>query len=256
MKIGICTDTHYDKDLYPSRAAVASDIVSFLNSRSVDFILHLGDIFEQFTGADTAAKEQCCIDNLALYEPPWTNATVQVYWLLGNHDHWGVTNDFFIQNAKYTPSENFIINRGDWRFLCYLNIDLDYFGSTKETLVWLEKQLDLAKLDGKKVIICTHCQIDQFYPGNPARYTSFPYSGYSYNADEQLRVIDDAQAMGVDIRYVFMGHCHANEEISRKGITYYEFKAGGDDGACAVVEIKDDDSLVIEGRASQSSYNI
>ena len=256
MKIGIAADTHYDIVEYPARTSVAEGMVGFFNSNSVEFILHLGDIYNHFGGADIPEKEQCCLDSFAQYEPVWAAAGAQSYWLMGNHDHFGVDNEFFISNSKFTPALNFVINRGGWRFICYSNKESFRYNASAESLVWLEKQLELARLDQKKVIICTHCRILQFYPGNPASWTAEPASMYSVNSDEQLRIIDRAQEAGTDIRYVFVGHAHGNAENIRNGVTFYAFKNGGDDGACAVVEIQGDDSLVIIGRASQTSFNV
>jgi hypothetical protein len=252
LKIGVVTDTRYDRADYPERTTVALNMINTFNEEGVDIILHLGDAYEGGFASEgtTEEKQQDYLNDKAIYEAIWeSNVTVPTYWVIGERDKRGIGNDFFIENSSYCPSLNFTADIGEWRFICYSNID--YFNSTArmatdDTLAWLENALNEAKTEGKKIIVATHCWIDQ--DGTTTAYSS--------NADKQREKINAAARAGAKIKYVFQGHYNKYASSERDGIEYYAFDDARDTGSCAVVEIQDDDSLIVFGFGDQPSEGV
>jgi len=145
-----------------------------------------------------------------------------------------------------TPlQKNFTFDLQDWRFICYLNVDNPSRSASEDTLAWFENALEEARIEGKKIIVCTHCRIDEDHPGEFA---------FSNNSDEQRAKINTAVDAGAKVKYVFQAHHNVNAHTSLEGVDYYTFKDANDTGSCAVLEIKDDDSLIILGVKKQDSY--
>ena len=249
-RIGIVTDTHYDRVTFQSRNILAASIVDIFNSEKVDLILGLGDIYEgNYTGLGDYLNDR------DIYEIPWLKAKAPVYWVLGNHDNWGISSDQYTSNNKFIHERDYTVDlKGNWRIIIYANCDGRYFSSSPDDLAWLKNALEEAKAAGKKIIIAAHVRIDQDYPGNPPSYTSGQYSAFSYNAKEQREIINSAKTNGADIKYVFHGHIHNNAKTTVDGIDYYCFKNTGSDGSAAIIDIQADDKLIITGFGAQKSY--
>lgn len=251
VKIGLVTDTHFDRVTYPERAEVAKKIVDVFNAQKVDIILSLGDMYEgNYKGL------QDYLDDKNLYEEPWLGAAAPVYWTLGNHDNWGVRDHQYIANCRFMEARNYTVDLpGGWRLVIYANCDGHYFSSNPTDLIWLSNILDRAREEKKKIMIAAHVRIDQDYPGNPPSFTTAnTYSAFSFNAADQRGIIEKAKDDGADIRYVFHGHVHKSVRASVHGIEYYIFKNTGSDGSAAIIEILDNDSLIVNGLGLQESY--
>lgn len=244
-RIGIVTDTRYKRTEYPGRADIAEEIVSRFNFHNVNLVLHLGDAYEgSFTDQEDFLADK------EIYEQKWEGITVPMYWVIGDYDRWGIPPPYYVANSTYCPELNFTADLpdSDWRFICYSNVSSGRTAN-EDTLIWLQEALESARLQEKKIIVCTHCRIDQDY----SEENAFPFS---YNADEQRTKINIAVTAGADVKYVFQGHHKTNAYAVVEGIGYYTFKNADDTGACAIVEIQDDDSLVIMGYNDQESYNV
>jgi predicted phosphodiesterase len=251
VKIGLVTDTHYDRVIFPDRLTVAQNLVNTFNSEKVKLVLGLGDIYEGHFD-----NLQDYLDDRVLYEVPWLSSKAPVYWVLGNHDNWGITDTQYLSNDSFIHSRNYTIDLdSNWRIIIYANGDGHYFSANPTSLTWLQNALEQARLEGKKIIIAIHVRIDQDYPGNPPSYTTKPtYSSFSFNASQQREIINTAKANGSNIKYVFQGHDHKNVKATVNGIDYYTFKNTGSDGSAAIIDIQDDDTLIITGLGSQTSY--
>ncbi len=161
-KIGIVTDTHYDRVLYPNRATVAQNLVSIFNSEGVDLVLGLGDMYQgDFTSLDDYLQDK------ALYEAPYTKSLAPVRWVVGNHDAGGISISDYTNNSTYATGNSTIDISDNWRVIYYTNIEYPYFSARPATLDWLKNALAQAKTDNKKVIIATHAHIDMDYPSTP-----------------------------------------------------------------------------------------
>jgi predicted phosphodiesterase len=250
VKIGIVTDTHFDRATYPSRITVAQNIVNTFNSENVDVVLGLGDMYD---GNFKNLKDY--MHDRDIYEVPWLSSVAPVHWALGNHDNWGITDDQYISNCSFIHSINYTVDlRSNWRIIIYSNVDDTYFSAKSTTLTWLQNVIAQAKLDDKKIIIVAHVRIDQDYPGNPPSFTSNPYSSFSYNANLQRDIINTAKANGADIKYVFQGHDHKNAIATLNGINYYSFTSAENNGSAAIIDIQDDNTLKITELGSQIMY--
>ncbi len=261
VRIGVVTDTHYKRTGYYSEAAnVALEIVDIFNTEDVNIVLHLGDVYDGnfFPDGTEQEKENDYLADKTIYEAMWQNINAPMYWMIGERDISGITDEFFIDNCGYCQKANFTFDLDDWRFICYSNIDGPDYSATVETLIWLENALENARLANKKIIVCTHCRTDQNYPGEPPAYIKDdePDAYFSFNAYEQRAKINSAVMAGANVKYVFQGHHHTNAHAVIEGIEYYTFKNAGITGSYSVIEIQDDNSLKILGYGEQDSYGI
>ncbi|MCL4415885.1 MAG: metallophosphoesterase [Actinobacteria bacterium] len=161
-KIGIVTDTHYDRVLYPNRADVAQKLISIFNSENVDLVLGIGDMYQgDFANLDDYLQDK------ALYEAPYAKSVSPVRWVVGNHDASGISTTDYTNNSTYATGNGTIDISENWRVVYYTNIEYPYFSAKPATLDWLKNALEQARADGKKVIIATHAHIDMDYPSIP-----------------------------------------------------------------------------------------
>ena len=241
VRVGILTDTHYDREQFPKRADKVRAAINTFNRQGVDIVLCLGDMYEgNFKGLDDYLADK------ALFEPVWRNAQAPVHWVLGNHDHWGVSNDQFIKDNPYIKAFNYTFDIADhWRFVVYSNVDGRYFSATSSTLTWLRSTLNQAGREGKAVIVAAHARIDQDYPGTPPIMLKDPYSAFSYNADRQRAIINDAVASGVHVRYVLHGHQHQRIQTMSHGVTYLTFAPLAEGTPPAILDFTQDGCAII-----------
>lgn len=240
VRIGLVTDTHFARAL-PDRAGKVNAAIEFFNERGVDAVLALGDLYE----GHFPALSDYLADKTA-FEPLWQRAKAPVHWVLGNHDHWGITNDQFLKDNPYLPGINYTFDIGpSLRFVVYSNVDGRYFEATTSTLTWLRTALAQAGREGKQVIVATHARIDQDYPGTPPAWTKEPYSAFSYNSKAQREIIDRAVANGVKIRYVLQGHHHRNAESMNRGVKYLTFAALAEKTPPVILDFSKDGQLTV-----------
>ena len=100
VRIGVVTDTRYDRADYAGRAAVALDIVNKFKTEEVNLVLHLGNVYEGNFSPDGTSqqKQEDYLADKTIYEPIWESIDAPVYWLVGNLDRFGIGNSFFVQN--------------------------------------------------------------------------------------------------------------------------------------------------------------
>lgn len=255
MRIGSVTDAHYDSVNSPEKLIYAQTAAELFKSEGVDLILGIGDMYDysSLSQAQTAIPE---------YEAIWQNTGINTKFLMGNHDKQSIGYDGYLGISKLTPAKNFTLDIGDYRLICYANID-DLPGypfiASAETLAWLTAELAKCQTGGidaaKKIIICAHCYIYQDYPGDPEWMTVPPYSMFSYNAGEQRAIIEAAKAAGANLLGVFHGHAHVNRSAIVNGIQYYGFAYLDDKSSCAILDIDADDNIRIIGIKNQFNYN-
>lgn len=241
VRVGVLTDTHFDREQFPKRADLVRKALNRFNQQGVGVVLCLGDLYEgNFKGLDDYLADK------AQFEPVWRGAQAPVHWVLGNHDHWGIRNEQFIQDNPYIKAINYTFDLGEqWRCVVYSNVDGRYFAATTATLSWLRTALAQAGRDGKRVIIATHARIDQDYPGAPPAWTKEPYSAFSQNADRQRAIVDDAVAKGGKIVCVLQGHHHRNAKAIRNGVTYLTFASTAEGTAAAILDFSADGGVVV-----------
>lgn len=255
MRIGLVTDAHYDSINTPEKLGYAQVAAELFKAEGVDLILGVGDMYDyaSLAQAQTAIPE---------YEAIWQNTGINTKFLMGNHDKQSIGYSGYLGISKLTPAKNFTVDIGDYRLICYANID-DLPGypfiASADTLEWLTAELAKCQTGGldaaKKIIICAHCYIYQDYPGDPEWMTVPPYSMFSYNSGDQRAIIEAAKAAGADIKCVWHGHAHVNRSAIVNGIQYYGFAYLDDKSSCAIIDIDADDNIRIIGVKNQSSYN-
>ncbi len=162
VKIGVVTDTHYDRVLYPNRAGVAQNLISIFNTEGVNLVLGLGDTYDgAFTSLDDYLQDK------AIYEAPYSQSKAPVNWVIGNHDIMGISVSDYMSNSIYGIRNKVIDLPDNWRIIAYANVDGPYNSAMSDTLVWLRNVLSQAKTDNKKVIMAAHAHIDLDYPSTP-----------------------------------------------------------------------------------------
>lgn len=255
MRIGLVTDAHYDSVNSPEKIGYAQTAADIFKAEGVVLTIGMGDMYDysSLSQAQTAIPE---------YEAIWQNTGINTKFLMGNHDKQSIGYDGYLGISKLTPAKNFTVDIGNYRLICYANID-DLPGypfiASAETLAWLTAELAKCQTGGidahKKIIICTHCYIYQDYPGDPEWMSVPPYSMFSYNAGEQRAIIEAAKAAGANLLCVFHGHAHVNRSAIVNGIQYYGFAYLDDKSSCAIIDIDADDNIRIIGIENQFNYN-
>jgi len=105
VRIGIVTGTLYDRISHVEDSAATLEIISLFNAEGVEAVLHLGDVYSGDFAPDGGEEEDYLADQV-LYESVWQeNINVPIYWMIGEHDKWGISSSFFVENCTYAPAK-------------------------------------------------------------------------------------------------------------------------------------------------------
>jgi len=173
IRLGLFSDFHYSADGNGGSGhdTNLSTLISQWNALSVSAVLGLGDMWH---GDDWPGNAEMIVDVDHVESLLESLNTSAIAFVTGNHED---PRTFALwENSQYAR-ENFTLDVGaNYRIIGFFNSDEPYFSARAATLTWLESALAQAKIDSKKIIVCTHARIDQNYPGTPINFTTPPAS--------------------------------------------------------------------------------
>lgn len=219
------SDLHYKND--STSVENFDKIINNINeTKHVEFVV--------FTGDNTAnANKETYINFLTQAN----NLKAPYYVVVGNHDVAKTSGfskaDFVNVVRKYNKNQkakktNFVFKKGDYVFIALDGARemIPSFGGyyRDNTLAWLDKKLK--KYSDKKVIIFQHF---------PMKITMSEKDTYKNDRYEAIL------AKHSNVKGIFAGHFHSNEEYTKNGIFYsITGQAFGYDGGYKVVDVIDE----------------
>ena len=229
-QIGFCKDFRFVQvtDLHlknnPSSIENFDKIIENINNtKNVNFVA--------FTGDNTDKADE---RDYILFLTMANKLKVPYYVVVGNHDVFklgGFSREDFVnvvrkynKNQK-TKKTNFVIKKGDIIFIV-LDGAREVIPSPggyyrDETLAWLDKKLK--KYDKKQVVIFQH------FPMKLRHSERDAYKNERY---------EDVLAKHNNVKGIFAGHFHANEEYEKDGIFYsITGRASGEDAGYKIVDM-------------------
>lgn len=244
LTFGIVTDSHYaDRDPagtrhYRESLGKMREAMKEMNSRKVDFVVHLGDFKDQ----DSNPSEQSTLEYVRRQEAAFATFIGPRYHVLGNHDQDSITKTQFQENVVNTgiPKEKtyYSFDKKGFHFVV-LDANFTKDGTPydkgnfdwKECLIpdeeldWLSQDLETTKLP---VVILAHQLLDNV---NDHYYCV-------QNADEVRRVLEGRK----NVLAVFQGHRHETRYHKLEDIHYCTLPAmvdhaGLENNSFSVVEI-------------------
>ncbi len=251
VTFGLVTDLHY-ADLDPNAnrhyresTEKLAECVTDMNSRSVDFLIELGDFKDQGKTADETLR------NLQAIEKVFRQFKGARYHVLGNHDMDRLSKAHVLASIENTgiPRERSYYSF-DVKGVHFVVLDATFrtdgtpydSGNFKWTEAFVPPE-ELSWLEGdlKKTRLPTLVFIHQLLDSDQDVY-------FVRNAAAVRRVLEQSGR----VRAVFQGHYHEGRYTRVKGIHYYTLKAmvvgsGTENNAYAVVEVAADGSLKVTG---------
>ena len=261
MRIGILADIQYsDEEKYKKREYrdsldKLSEAVDDLNQQDLDFVVQLGDLINQDFDSFNPV-----LNILEKLKHP-------IYHVLGNHDY--IVDDhlkFEIPNLLKMPSRYYSFSKNDWRFVFLDGNDLslnshpenskhyqeskNYFDSldgisewwngalSKEQMIWLQRELEIAHSRNEKVGIFCHFSI-------------IPESRFIlWNSDEVSNLIGKFE----NVKFWMNGHHHegAYQQIDDKHFLTLKGMVECESNAYAVMEVLSD-QLKVLGKGEETT---
>lgn len=235
LAIGIVTDCQYadadtpanSKRRYRLSPQKLQEAVTYFNGLDdLAFVLHLGDMIDRDRGSYSAVA------------PIFRKLRVKGFQVIGNHDY-SVDDASKAAVPKYLEMEHRYYSHtvGRWRFIMLDGNEVSLFShpkSSEETkaaaavmksskrkladynggigqhqLAWLRVQLDQARRDEKRVILCCH-------------YPLLPIGAHAlWNAEEVLQLVQEFADI---VTAWFNGHNHDGDYTARHGIHFLNFR--------------------------------
>ncbi len=252
VRFGVFTDVHY-ADKAPAGTRYYRDSLDKLRvaadafrSESVDFVLGLGDFIDEAPNTELEREWlRRVIDVLADHD-------ADGHLLFGNHCLSRLTRDD-LESITGTRGAPFAFEEGGLRFVavdaCYREDGVAYAAGNFEWTDTAVPEHELERLERElgsspaPAVVLVHQRVD----------TTGDFA-VSNGAEVRERI-----ARSRVVRLVLQGHAHRNECRVRDRIPYVTLRgmiegAGPDANAFAIVEIREDGTIRIEGRGNQTSY--
>lgn len=230
------TDLHYKNDIY-SEENFGKMIENINKTKNVEFVIFTGD------NTDNAKKE-----DYIKFLTQANTLKVPYYVVVGNHDVFKMGGfsklDYvkvvreYNKNQK-TKNTNFVFKKGDFVFICVdgarevIPSPGGYYRDN--TLAWVDKKLK--KFEKENVIIFQH------FPMKLRHTERDAYKNERY---------DNILSKHHNVKGIFTGHFHANEEYTKDGIFYsITGRASGADAGYKVVDITEEN----DPKTNKKGYN-
>jgi alkaline phosphatase len=246
LTFGIVTDSHYaDREVlgmrhYRDSIAKMEEAMNEMNSKKVDFVVHLGDFKDQAEHPD----ERSTLAFLERIEQAFASFRGPRYHVLGNHDTDSISKQQFLQHVENTgiakdqsfysldqKGVHFVVLDGDFtkEGVAYEKGNFDWTDSfiPEEQLTWLTNDLRATRLP---VIVFVHQLLDNV---DDPKYCV-------HNAEAVRSVLDESGK----VRAVFQGHRHKDRYNKLKDVHYCTLPAmvdysGLENNSFSIVEVYD-----------------
>lgn len=251
IQIAISSDNHLDVNQVDPQKALQIQ-ADWLNQHHVDYYLYAGDLFNDFEKSqEYFAKLQSLLPH------------TQLYYIMGNHD---MLNHVMFDQIEHPTSPLYIHNRHidlphsdwriignngwydysfskyhnqpqkvhDWKRVYWLDSSIDQPMTDQkrmdQALNQVQKELQLAQCDNKKVIFLTHfAPRHELLAPKPAAVNT-PRAEKFYqmiNAMMGSDALGNLLELSPNVRYVFYGHLHGiHPPLIRGQLTYYNQAVG------------------------------
>jgi len=219
IRIALISDMHYaDKPNqhnrhYTQSLEKARQAIDTFNKNEADFLVLLGDNIDEI-------DKESDLTNLKSIDKVLARFSGERHYVLGNHDLGNLTKQEFIANSGGAgEAAHYSFSRAGYHFIVLdANFRQDgteysrgnfewtdsYFPSAQ--LTWLQNELELSRLKGKKVMILIHqmlCDTENEY--------------YAVKNNDEIRAILEQSG---NVTAVFQGHYHQGSYKKINGIHY------------------------------------
>lgn len=247
LSFGVVTDSHYaDRDAvgtrhYRESISKMEEAMKEMNSKKVNFVIHLGDFKDQAEHPD----ERSTIGFLQRLEKAFATYKGPRYHVLGNHDADSISKQQFLQHVENTGigkehphysfdhnNMHFVVLDGDFTKdgVAYEKGNFDWKDSfiPQNQIDWLRNDLIKTALP---TIVFVHQLLDDV--DDPSYCV--------HNAGAVRRVLDESGK----VRAVFQGHRHKDRYNKLKGIHYCTLPAmvdysGLENNSFSIIEVYPD----------------
>ncbi len=245
-----------------------SNFATAMNRQAASFIICVGDNVHEGANGGVASRynDEVFTDNVTTYKNAMLAFDRDAYHVLGNHDVLGTLDMAGLRAIWDDPDARSHLPAGYYRFdyakknLRFIVLDAQYKsdGTHYDALdpgyavghippvqqTWLSGELAEARELGYEVFLFCHQQISD----DPV-YGLAPVSNYT----EVVTLLNTYQDI---IRIVFGGHDHNGYMVERDGINYVHLKAMQDGVSWALVDLRDDGSILVEGHGNMPSFHM
>jgi len=269
FQIGIIADCQYcncdvaGKRFYKNSTAKLKIAVDTLNSKKLDYTIHLGDFIDRdFESFDDVI-------------PIWNGLKMEKHHVLGNHD-FSVADSLKSESILKMGLKNryYSITKNNWRFIILDGNDLSFHGAISEIkkqqtdslfqlltpkkllnlqkwngglslsqLNWVKNELETAKANNENV---------GFYCHFPAVKDGEVHNLWNYK--QFIDLIDNYK----NVKFYFNGHNHNGDYVLKNGVHHLTFKGMVDTentSAFATATISKD-SIIIDGYGREPSRRL
>jgi alkaline phosphatase len=251
-----------------NKHAEINNFATAMNRDAASFIICVGDNVHEGANGGIASRynNEVFTNNVMTYKNAMLAFDREVYHVLGNHDVLGTLDMAGLRAVWDDPGARSHLPAGYYTFdypeknLRFIVLDAQYKsdGSHYTALDtgyavghippvqqnWLSGQLEQAKTGGWNVFVFCHQQISD----DPV-YGLAPVSNYT----EVVMLLNSYSDI---IRIVFGGHDHNGYMYERDGINYVHLKTMQDGVSWALVELRDDGAIRVDGHGHMPSLNI
>ena len=253
LRFGFGTDLHYaDRstvdDTLRDGDHKLHDAVTTWNDHDVDFAVMAGDYID----GDVEDTPDNAIGDLKYIEEIFDELEAPRHYVLGNHDLDILTKSEFLEHAA-ADELYYSFDRAGYHFVV-LDLNYEKFADgagykrgefsyldtwiSPAQLEWLERDLEATD---HPTLVFTHQRLSR------------EGMHFAENADEARAIFDAG-----DVRAVFEGHSHENENTVVDDTQYFCMEAMAEethpDNAYAIVHLYEGDYLFVEGFGGQKNY--
>lgn len=260
VRFGAFADAHFSGRVYGDRhcrdsADKLRACVDIFAGAELDFAVCMGDLIDS---SEDIEEEKGFVrrmrDIFARFEGTR-------HWVLGNHDVSALSKEEFLElcgaerPACYSfdvKGVHFVVLDGnchaDGSNFCAGDFSWDDAWVSEAQIEWLIGDLEAA--GGRRTIVLCHENIDH------RLWQEALDPHVVRNADRVRQVLEEAG----NVMAVIQAHYHPGMEVVQNGIPYVSLRAmvvgeGLENNAFAVIEVREDGQLVVEGHGQQQSYS-
>ena len=262
LSFGLITDSHYAEKppkgtkYYKDSLVKLKECISFMNTKSLDFLIHLGD----FKDEGLKPSEESTLSFLKTFEKEFSKFKGNKYHVLGNHDMDSISKKQFLTNTtntyiKNTESFYHFDVKGYRCIVLDANFESDGKSYSKGDFNWTDTNIPQTQLNWLETKLTQSpypCLIFIHQPIDDLKLNKYSVKN-SKGVRKVLETSDKVIA-------VFQGHKHEEQHTCIAGINYFTFNAMVDypdkkNNSFSIVHLNTKNKLTIDGYYRSSSRN-
>lgn len=268
FEIGVIADCQYcncestNRRFYRAAKNKLELAVDSLNSKDLDFTIHLGDFIDRdFNSFDTVL-------------PIWNSLKSEKRHVLGNHD-FSVADSLknLVPKKMGMLDRYYSFKKQNWRFIVLDGNDLSYYGATSDKVSQTDslfnslKNKDLPNIEkwngglsnDQLNWIKEELELSRNNKENVGFYCHFPAAKYGemhnlWNYKQFLTLIESFE----NIKFYFSGHNHNGDYVKIDGVHHLTFRGmldTPDSTAFSIVKFTKD-SIIVKGHGREISRDL